>query len=82
MLLALSLSLSLSLSLGLCHNHTLLTLEVGSNQLTDSSAKYFSEALRINKKLEGLSLWQNDITSEVQIECTFELKTFLLHYMM
>ena len=52
---------------GLCHNQTLLTLEVGSNHLTDSSAVYLSDALQINRRLEGLSLWQNNITSEVFI---------------
>lgn len=51
---------------GLCHNHTLLTLEIGSNQVTDVGAGYMSEVFKMNKKLEGLSLWQNEITAEVR----------------
>ncbi len=52
-------------TLGLKMNNTLLTLELGSNNLSDSGAGYLSEVLKVNRRLEGLSLWQNNITEEV-----------------
>ncbi len=48
----------------LCRNRTLVTLEVGTNGLTDMSAQHIGAALKINFKLEGLSLWQNDISGQ------------------
>ena len=49
----------------LCSNCTLVTLEVGTNGLTDQAAKQLGEMLKKNTRLEGLSLWQNDLTAEV-----------------
>ena len=49
----------------LCNNCTLVTLEVGTNSLTDQAAKQLGEMLKTNTRLEGLSLWQNDLTAEV-----------------
>lgn len=45
----------------LSRNRTLLTLEVGTNGLTDVSARLMGDALRFNSTLEGLSLWQNEV---------------------
>ena len=53
------------LSPGLLRNRTLITLEVGSNALSDTAAGYICEVLKNNVKLEGLSLWQNNITGDV-----------------
>ncbi len=39
-----------------------MTLEVGTNGLSDESAQHIGTALKINFKLEGISLWQNDIS--------------------
>ena len=50
---------------GLLRNRTLITLEVGSNALSDTAAGYICEVLKNNVKLEGLSLWQNNITGDV-----------------
>lgn len=33
--------------------------------LTDQTAKQLGEMLKTNTRLEGLSLWQNDLTAEV-----------------
>ena len=52
-------------SLGLLRNRTLITLEVGTNALTDTGAGYICEVFKANVKLEGLSLWQNSITGDV-----------------
>ncbi len=41
-----------------------MTLEVGTNSLTDVSAQYLGGSLKLNFKLEGLSLWQNDISGQ------------------
>lgn len=49
----------------LSNNCTLVTLEVGTNGLTDQTAKQLGEMLKTNTRLEGLSLWQNDLTAEV-----------------
>lgn len=51
--------------LALCKNCTLITLEVGTNAITDLGAKLLGEMLKTNTRLEGLSLWQNDLTAEV-----------------
>ena len=48
----------------LCRNRTLVTLELGTNSLTDSSAQALGDALKLNFKLEGLSLWQNEVTGK------------------
>ena len=48
----------------LSRNRTLLTLEVGTNGLTDGSAQQIGDALRFNSTLEGLSLWQNEISGQ------------------
>ena len=48
----------------LCRNRTLVTLEVGTNGLTDVSAQYLGGSLKLNFKLEGLSLWQNDLSGQ------------------
>ena len=50
---------------GLKMNNTLLTLELGSNNLSDNGAGHLSNVLKVNRRLEGLSLWQNNITEEV-----------------
>ena len=55
----------LHLLLALLSNRTLVTLEMGTNGLTDATAEKLGLALKANNKLEGLSLWQNDITAEV-----------------
>lgn len=39
-----------------------MTLELGRNALTDTSAQLLGDALKLNFKLEGLSLWQNEIS--------------------
>lgn len=49
-------------SVALCRNRTLVTLELGRNALTDTSAQLLGDALKLNFKLEGLSLWQNEIS--------------------
>ena len=49
----------------LLSNRTLVTLELGTNELSDDTAEKLGMALKVNPKLEGLSLWQNDITAEV-----------------
>ena len=49
-------------SAALCRNRTLVTLELGRNALTDTSAQLLWDALKLNFKLEGLSLWQNEIS--------------------
>ena len=53
----------------LLSNRTLVTLELGTNELSDVTAQKLGVALRVNPKLEGLSLWQNDITAEVSMLC-------------
>ena len=50
--------------LALAHNRTLLTLELGTNGLSDNSAQHIGDALRFNNTLEGLSLWQNEISGQ------------------
>ena len=54
-------------SLGLLRNRSLITLEVGSNALSDTGAGYICEVFKANVKLEGLSLWQNNITGDVSV---------------
>ena len=54
-----------ALLLALLSNRTLVTLEMGTNGLTDATAEKLGLALKANNKLEGLSLWQNGITAEV-----------------
>ena len=49
------------ISAALCHNRTLVSLELGSNGLSDKSACLLGDCLKFNFKLEGLSLWQNEI---------------------
>ena len=39
-----------------------MTLELGRNVLKDTSAQLLGDALKLNFKLEGLSLWQNEIS--------------------
>lgn len=45
----------------LSRNRTLLTVELGTNGLSDLSAQHIGDTLRLNNTLEGLSLWQNEI---------------------
>ena len=49
--------------LALIQNRTLLTLELGTNNLTDHAAQLMGDMLKINMTLEGLSLWQNEISA-------------------
>ena len=51
--------------LALCKNCTLITLEIGTNGVTDVGAKLLGEMLKTNTRLEGLSLWQNELSAEV-----------------
>lgn len=53
---------NLSAPVALCRNRTLVTLELGTNSLTDACAQSLGDALKLNLKLEGLSLWQNEIS--------------------
>lgn len=55
-------------TIALCTNCTLVVLEVGTNGITDEAAKHLGEMLKTNTRLEGLSLWQNDLTAEVQCD--------------
>jgi len=50
--------------LALIQNRTLLTLELGTNNLTDQAAQLMGDVLKINMTLEGLSLWQNEISAQ------------------
>ena len=45
----------------LCRNRTLVSIELGSNELTDKSGHLLGDCLKFNFKLEGLSLWQNEV---------------------
>ena len=56
---------SVPVPVALLSNRTLVTLELGTNELSDVTAEKLEMALKVNPKLEGLSLWQNDITAEV-----------------
>ena len=56
---------TISVPVALLSNRTLVTLELGINELSDATAEKLGMALKVNPKLEGLSLWQNDITAEV-----------------
>lgn len=68
----------LHLLLALLSNRTLVTLEMGTNELTDATAEKLGLALKANNKLEGLSLWQNDITAEVILsEKAFNTQTHM-----
>ena len=58
---------SVTMCVALLSNRTLVTLEMGTNELTDATAEKLGLALKVNNKLEGLSLWQNDITAEVNL---------------
>lgn len=64
---------------GLAQNRTLVTLELGSNRLTDTAARYLREVLTVNRRLEGLSLWDNSISGEVwcQMKCSQVLQAKL-----
>ena len=67
------------LFLALVQNRTLLTLELGTNSLTDHAAQLMGDMLKINMTLEGLSLWQNEISPE-GAQCLAEgLKVSPLH---
>lgn len=48
----------------LSRNRTLVTLELGTNGLSDVSTEFLGNSLKSNFKLEGLSLWQNDISGQ------------------
>ena len=55
---------TLSFATALCRNRTLVTLELGTNGLTDVSAQLLGDTLKLNFRLQGLSLWQNEITGQ------------------
>lgn len=66
-------------SVALCRNRTLVTLELGTNVLTDTGAQLLGDALKLNFKLEGLSLWQNEISGR-GAQCIAEgLQVRLVH---
>ena len=56
-----------------------MTLELGANALTDTGAQLLGDALKLNFKLEGLSLWQNEISGQ-GAQCIAEgLQVRLVH---
>ena len=56
-----------------------MTLELGANALTDTGAQLLGDALKLNFKLEGLSLWQNEISGR-GAQCIAEgLQVRLVH---
>ena len=57
--------LLLAFSTALHDNQTLVSLELGSNGLKDEAAEHIAAMLKENTKLEGLSLFQNQITGQV-----------------
>ena len=63
-------SVAFHLCVALASNRSLSVLEAGSNDVTDEGVKRFSEALKLNTTLEGISLWQNLITGHVMATLT------------
>ena len=48
----------------LTQNCTLLTIDLGTNGLTDAGARLVGDMLKRNTTLEGFSLWQNAISAQ------------------